>query len=165
MNRLDDLVRVGRQDGYRVDLVAVVGVGLPDPGEGERLIVRPLDPVRLFGTGLSLPLVEAVSDHETPAVRERVLEHRLLGDGLAPGVDRRPTRVRLVPPVRAEAPVVAVEVLGVVVRNDDEIVTGGDIVPGLDRLDGLARTRGYLELQKGNITRQYSEADTNVLEG
>ena len=80
---------------------------LPQPGEGERLVVGAVDEVRLLVllAGEPLPLVEPVGRDEAPALGERPLEGAAGGDGLGPGVDHPVADLRVLGPEGHEAPV------------------------------------------------------------
>lgn len=121
----DGRAGLGRQDRTRRLHVSVRGV--PESGEGERLVIRSVNSERLLrAPGLGLPLVVAIGDYETPAFGERLLERPLLRNGLRPGVDEA---LRFVSG-RDDAPLGLVDDIGLVIADDRDVRLRGDVVPG-----------------------------------
>ncbi len=83
----------------------------PQPGQGQGCSVLAVDVVRKLAFVFALPLVEAVGRYQAAALGQALLESRLGGDRLGPGVDvarrhllvLRPER-KQPPPERAEQP-------------------------------------------------------------
>lgn len=129
MDIRDEVVCIRREDGVGAEGIAILLPRFPETGVGVRLPVWTLDAVRLFAFSLSCSLVKAASEEKASPLFERVSEHRLLGDGLRSGVDRPRDVVGIVSPVRKEGPLEVAHHLGLVVRDGDEGVPWGDIVP------------------------------------
>jgi hypothetical protein len=89
------------------------------------------------------PFVEAIRDNETGTLRVCVSEGGLFGDRLAAGVNRIVPILGIINPVWEESPVLEVQSVGLVVRNDGQLVARGDIEPwfvfvgDVDLLSGL----------------------------
>lgn len=88
MNRGDDAVGLSGDDPHRLAGIAVLRPRLPQAGVGVEVAVSGLNAVGLFMPAFALPLVEAISDDQTPALVEGFAEVWFLGDGFGPGVDR-----------------------------------------------------------------------------
>src|SRR6185503_4304545 len=95
VDRRDQLVRRGRDDGARAHARRVVTFGavvpdLPEPGKGERLTIAPPKEPRLLRAPTldGLPLVEAVGGHDAPAPLECTLERVARRELLAACVDQ-----------------------------------------------------------------------------
>ena len=69
VDRLEHLVRRGRQDGARLQRLAVGWVPpVPEAREGERLTVAELDVVGLLARSLPFPPLETISEIQAAAV-------------------------------------------------------------------------------------------------
>jgi hypothetical protein len=104
----DGLAGLGRQDGNRLQGVAVVLPALPEARDSERLVVCQTDAVGLLGAARPLaPLVEVAGEDQTPALPERVAERPVLRGRLRPRVDGSRGRLGAVGASIARGPVAA----------------------------------------------------------
>jgi len=147
VDRLYQVVRLGRQDRHAGDRFSLAVLGrvvlavltlvrfgsgpfpeFPEAGHRERRVVGSVDPVGLFRAAVGRsPLVEARREDETRPGLPGALEDALLVGGLRAGVDD--PRFGFVDPERDDSPVVAVDLVGRLVRDDFETGARWDVVP------------------------------------
>ena len=112
---------------------------LPEPREGERLAVGPLDEPRLLALlALDLgPLVEGVGRDDAALLAVGVAVSVALGHRLRPGVDHAVPDLHVLGPDRHQAPVDGVDLAHSPVLHDHVDVVGrGHVVAGIEGLLG-----------------------------
>ena len=128
VDRLDHVVRFGREDGHGVQRSGIGLAALPEAGHGEGHVTLTVEPVGSFRAALGrLPVVESRGEDETGAGFPGVPESRFLGGGLGASVDE-PLVVGL-GPLRQQTPANAVDPVGGLVRDDLDGFGGRDVVP------------------------------------
>ena len=148
MQRREQVVRLGRHDGERLDrpLVGVAlacpelreaglsGRRLPaleEPRQREGSLVLEGDPVGALAVAQIGPLVEAITGDETAPGLVGRSETPLVGDGFGPRVDQP---VFLVGPRGRQPPLEALDSVGRLVGDDRQPLAGCAVVPRLQRL-------------------------------
>lgn len=104
MNWLCELIGLGHDDGAGIDTLPLPRPVFPNACEREGLAVLDTDEVRLLGAFALSPFIVAIDRDEASSETEGVSEGRLLGDGLRAGVDGAVADLRLLGPVRDQAP-------------------------------------------------------------
>jgi hypothetical protein len=87
MNAIHQFIRLGRDDGGRVDDLIASMPMLGETGEGERLVVLESDEEGLLGRAGLLPLIKAIRNDQASTFFERRPKCRLDGDRIGPGID------------------------------------------------------------------------------
>jgi hypothetical protein len=104
VDRPDQRVGLGREQGRRLDRAAVPLPPLPQARDAERASAGDAEQVRVFLAADHAPFVEGIGRHQAPAQLERRAERRLLLHRLGPCVDELVADGRVVGPRGDQAP-------------------------------------------------------------